>query len=312
MQATGRNADTPADIPARGWGQITRRVIDEVREDRVLLVAGGVTFFLLLSLVPTLLSVLAIYGLLTDPAEVTRQMQTLSSYLPASVQEIVRDQLTRLADQAPTSLGFASVAGLLVALWSSNKGTKAVIQALNIAYDERETRGFLEVLGVSLAFTAGGVMLFILLVSGIVFVPRLDTWLPFGPLGATLTKLGTALFILLLGTFGLACLFRWAPDREAARWSWLTPGAAVALVVGAIASMLFSWYVSNFGSFNETYGSLGAVIGFMTWLWIMTIFVLLGAELNAEMEHQTTRDTTTGPERPMGARGARMADSVAH
>ena len=312
MRPVAHDATQPKEIPARGWGQIARRVVEAVKEDRVMLVAAGVTFFLLLSLVPTLVAIVAIYGLVSDPAQVSEQMRALSAYLPGGAQDIVRDQLTRLSDQAPTSLGFASVLGLLAAIWSANRGTKAVIQALNIAYEERETRGFFKLLAVSLAFTAGGVLLFVVMLSGIVLIPRADSLLPFGAVGAALAKLAAAAFIVVVGTFGLASLFRWAPDRATARWSWLTPGAAVAIVAAVIASLLFSWYVANFGSFNETYGSLGAVIGFMTWLWIMTSFLLMGAELNAEMEHQTARDTTTGPERPMGARGARMADTVAH
>ncbi|MEZ5650007.1 MAG: YihY/virulence factor BrkB family protein [Burkholderiaceae bacterium] len=311
MDQTGHDAQKPSQIPSRGWGQIARRVASELGEDRVMLVAAGVTFYLLLALPPTLALIVAIYGLVTSPAEVGQQMQAVSPYLPSGVQSIVQNQLDRLTQQTSTTLGFASVFSFLLALWSANRGTKGILQALNIAYDERETRGFFKLLVVSLAFTLGGVLLFAILLSGIVAIPRLSNWLPFGELGALAVKVLTGLVVLAIATFGLACLFRWGPDRRSARWSWLTPGAAVALIIAAIASLLFSWYVSNFGSYDRTYGSLGIVIVFMTWLWIMAIFLLLGAELNAEMEHQTARDTTVGPERPMGERGARMADTVA-
>jgi membrane protein len=200
---------------------------------------------------------------------------------------------------------------LALALWSTNAGMKALFESMNVAYDEEESRGFIKLTLISLAFTVGAIVLLLAIIGVVVVMPLIVASLGLGALTELVVKIGSALVLLVAGLVGLSALYRWGPSREEAEWKWITPGATVAIVIAMIGSLLFSWYVANFGSYNETYGSLGAIIGFMTWLWIMVIFIITGGELNAEMEHQTLKDTTTGPEKPLGARGAEMADTVA-
>ena len=207
-------------------------------------------------------------------------------------------------------MGFGAVIGLLTALWSANQAMKALVDALNVVYEEKEKRGFFRRLAVTMAFTLGGILFVLLAVAAVVVLP---VALNFVGLGGLETVLKLARWPLMLAAIGLflAVVYRYGPSRDAAKWRWVSWGSAVASVVWVIGSVAFSWYVTNFGNYNETYGSLGAAIGFMTWIWLSSIVVLAGAELDAEMEHQTARDTTTGPERPMGARGAKMADTAA-
>ncbi len=311
----GRDAAKPTEIPAQGWKEIALRVYREFTNDRVLLVAAGVTFYLLLSLVPALTALVSLYGLFTDPASVQQHLSLLQKFLPGGGQEIVGEQLQRLSSQASSSLGFALAGSLAIALWSTNNGMKALFQAMNVAYDEAEKRNFIKLTLASLAFTLGAMVMLLTIVAVVVILPAvlplILNVLGLGSQVQLLVQAASALVLVTAGLFALSALYRWGPSRSKAQWKWITPGAAIAVLVGIIASMLFSWYVSNFGTYNETYGSLGAIIGFMTWLWIMVIFIITGGELNAEMEHQTHHDSTTGPEQPMGQRGAQMADTVA-
>ncbi len=311
----GRDATKPTEIPARGWKEIALRVFAEFKNDRVQLVAAGVTFYLLLAMVPALTAIVSLYGLFTDPASVQEHLSLLQKWLPGGGQEIVAEQLQRLSSQANTSLGFALAGSLAVALWSTNNGMKALFEAMNVAYDEAEERSFIKLTLTSLAFTLGAIFLLLTIVAVVVILPAvlpliLNT-LGLGSQVQLLVQVASGLILMVAALFGLSALYRWGPSRADAQWKWITPGATVSVLVGIIASVLFSWYVANFGTYNETYGSLGAVIGFMTWLWIMVTFIITGGELNAEMEHQTRRDSTTGPAQPMGQRGAQMADTVA-
>ncbi|MGE0310196.1 MAG: YihY/virulence factor BrkB family protein [Lautropia sp.] len=306
----GRSARQPTEIPSRGWKQILRRVVGEFGEDQVLLVAAGVTFYLLLAMVPALTALVSVYGLFADPADVERHLASLQGFLPGGAQEVVGQQLNRLVAQSGGGLGFALAGSLLLALWSANAGTKALFTAMNVAYDEAEHRGFVRLTLITMGFTIGTGMLMIALLGSVVLLPNLASLLNLGALVDGAIRLLSAVVLIAAGLAILAALYRWGPSRASARWRWITPGAIVALVVAALGSTAFSWYVGNFGSYNRTYGSLGAIIGFMTWIWLMVTVVIGGAELNAEMEHQTARDTTTGPEQPMGTRGARMADTL--
>jgi len=202
------------------------------------------------------------------------------------------------------------VFGLAVSLWSANAGMKTVFDALNIVYDEEEKRSFVRLNLQSLAFTLGAIAFLILAVGGIVAIPIVLNFLGLGSGLEWLIFLGRWPLLVVIIVLGLAVLYRYGPSRDTAQWAWVTPGGLVAVGLWLAASLLFSWYASNFGSYNETYGSLGAVIGFMTWIWLSAIVVLLGAEINAEAEHQTAHDTTEGPAQPVGARGAIMADTI--
>ena len=212
--------------------------------------------------------------------------------------------------RAAAPWAFSFVFGLVLSLWSANAGMKAVIDALNIVYDEEEKRSFVQLNLQSLAFTLGAIAFILLALAAIVVLPVVLDFVGLGSGIEWLLALARWPILLVVVVAGLAVLYRYGPSRDKAEWKWVTPGGLVAAVLWLVVSMLFSWYVANFGSYNETYGSLGAVIGFMTWIWISSIVVLVGAEINAEMEHQTARDTTVGPDRPMGQRGATMADTI--
>jgi membrane protein len=307
----GRSADKPSDIPARGWKDVLLRVYREIADDRVLAIAAGVTFYGLLALFPAIAATVSLYGLFADPATINGHLAAMGEVLPAGAVEIVGDQVKRVASTGDGKLGLAFALGLALAIWSANGGMKAIFDALNVVYDEKEKRGFLRLNLTSLAFTAGAVLFVLVALGAMVGVPILLENLWFGKTLEWLVWIARWPAVLVALMLGLALLYRFGPSRDKARWRWITPGSVLAALLWLGASMLFSWYAANFGSYNKTYGSLGAVIGFMTWMWISGIVILLGAELNAELEHQTARDTTEGPEQPLGWRGARVADEVA-
>ncbi|MCK5930947.1 MAG: YihY/virulence factor BrkB family protein [Fulvimarina manganoxydans] len=309
--ARGREAERPSDIPTRGWIDILKRVYTEIGDDRVLLTAGGVTYYLLLAFFPGLTALVSVYGLFADPGEVQAHLQQLAGILPGGALDIIEEQLDRIAGQGQTTVGLAFVASLLIALWSANAGMKALFEAMNIAYDEREERGFIWLTVTSFAFTLCAIAGVLLLIGVTVVMPVVLNAVGLGQGVEWLIRILSYVLILVLASLAAAALYRWGPDRAKAKWRWITPGMLVAVLVVAVVSVLFTWYVANFGSYNETYGSLGALIGFLTWIWISVSILIIGAELNAEMEHQTAADTTTPPERPLGQRGANMADHVA-
>jgi membrane protein len=230
--------------------------------------------------------------------------------MPSGAIDVARDQLTRVASKGNQTLGFTFAIGLGVSLWSANAAMKSLFDTLNIVYAEQEKRGFIKLNAVSLTFTAAAVAFALVAIAAVVVLPVALKYLGLSDFTDKLLRIvrWPALFVAL--TIALALIYRFGPSRAAPKWRWITWGSALAAALWLAASALFSFYAANFGNFNETYGSLGAVIGFMTWLWISAIVVLLGAELDAEMEHQTARDSTTGTPKPLGNRGARMADSV--
>jgi membrane protein len=307
----GRTVVTPSDIPARGWWDIGWRIVKGIQEDRVLLVAAGVTFYGLLALFPAIAALVSLFGLFTDPASINEELRLLSGFLPDGALEVIGDQVKRISTQGQGNLSFTFVGTLLLSLWGANAATKAIFDALNIIYKQREKRGFISLTVHSLVFTLAGLVMVLLAIAGIILVPI--TLKLVGAANSTTSALLSVLrwpllYVALL--FALACLYRYGPSRTHPQWRWVTWGSAIAGAVWLVGSLALSWYVSNFGSYNATYGSLGAVIGFLVWMWLSTIIVLVGAEINAEMEHQTARDTTSDCEKPMGHRGARMADEI--
>lgn len=307
----GREAEKPADIPAKGWKDIAWRVYENVQNDRVLLVSAGVTYYGLLALFPATAAIVSLYGLFTDASTISEHLRLVSGFLPDSALEVIGDQVKRIAAKGQATLGFAFLGTLALSLWGANAGTKAIFDGLNIIYKEREKRGFLKLTLYSLTFTIGAMALALVSLVGIVAVPLVLKMLGIAEhSGAGLLTLlrWPALYLILL--FGLACLYRYGPSRRRPQWRWVTWGSALAGAIWIIGSLLLSWYVSNFGTYNATYGSLGAVIGFMVWLWLSTTIVLIGGEINAELEHQTAKDTTEGGKKPMGTRGAKMADEI--
>lgn len=306
----GRDADAPTEIPASGWKDILWRLYRAIAEDRILLTAAGATFYILLALVPTLTAFVSIYGLFNNRADVINHVELLSGIAPPGVLQVVREQLTRLTAESNDTLGLTLLFSLALALWSSSAGVKAMFEAMNVAYHETERRNFFVLNGTALLFTLGGALSALLVVAVVLVMPAIIGLLPGGKSLEWTIRVAAYLAMLVVLAGGLSALYRWGPSRENAKWRWITPGALLSVVALGVSSVLFSWYVANFTDDNATYGSLGAVIGLMTWLWISVTLVIVGAELNSEIEHQTARDSTTGPEMPLGARGAHMADTV--
>jgi membrane protein len=306
----GRLAASPSEIPARGWKDIVLRVYENVGEHRILALAAGITYYSILAIFPALAALVAIYGVFSDPASIAKHLDKAAGFLPGGAIDVARQQLTRVSSKGGQTLGLTFVIGLAVSLWSANAAMKSLFDTLNIVYNEREQRGFLKLNAISLLYTLAGVAFVLLALGAVVVIPVILKYLGLSDSADLLVRIARwpAMFVSL--ALALACIYRFGPSREAPRWRWITWGSVVATALWIIASALFSWYAASFGTFNKTYGSLGAIIGFMTWLWISAIVILLGAELDAEMEHQTARDTTTGPSMPMGTRGARMADTV--
>ena len=306
----GRQAERPQAIPARGWKQVLRRTKDEAKRDNLALLAAGVAFYALLSLVPALVALVSVYGLAADPTDIQRQVSDVLSAAPAEVRELVGEQLTSITEGSESSLGATAVIGIILALWSASSGMKHLMSAVNVAYDEEESRGFLALRGTALGLTLGAVVFFLVAVATIAAAPALVADTALG------TPARVAVSILrwpVLGAglmFGLAVLYRYGPDRDQPKWAWTGPGTIVATVAWLVASIAFSVYTANFGSYGETYGSLGAVVVLMLWLMISAAAVILGAEINAESERQTAEDTTAGAEQPMGARNAYAADTL--
>lgn len=309
--ARGKEAESPSEVPAAGWKDIAWRVYDKIQRDRVLLVAAGVSYYGLLALFPAIAALVSLYGLFADPETIKDQLSMLEGIVPEGAIQVVGDQISRIQAQGGGKLGLYFFIGLAISLWSANAGVKSIFDALNIVYEEDERRSFLQYNLQSLMFTLGGIAFATLAVTGIVVLPAVLSFVGLESMAGTIIAALRWPLLLVVILLGLALLYRYGPSRERAEWRWVTWGSGITAVVWLAGSMLFSWYVSNFGNFNETYGSLGAVIGFMIWMWLSATIVLVGAEINAELEHQTRKDTTTGEARPMGERGAHFADRVA-
>ena len=304
----GREAAHPQDVPARGWKDISWRVWGEISEKNLFLVASGVAFSILLALFPGLAALVSIYGLVLDPSQVERQVNSLSGVLPEQTKQMLAQELHSLAASSTGSLGIGVVIGVLLALWTARGGMSGLMSGINIAYEEKETRSFFRFNMIALGLTLG------VIIGGLVAVALV------GVLPAAVQAIGMGGFVkwlmlilewpllAVLVMAGLAVLYRYAPNRDEPQWQWVTPGAIAATTLWIIGSIAFSVYVGNFGSYNQTYGSLGGAVVLMTWLYLSAFVVLLGAAVNAQSEKQTRKDTTRGPAQPMGQRRATAAD----
>jgi membrane protein len=306
----GRRARSPFSIPWAGWKDILWRTYERSNDDRLLATAAGVVFFGLLAVFPAVTALVSSYGLFADPSTIGANLQTLALMLPEGSFQIVQDQIARVLDKGSTALGWTFLFGLALAIWSANAGVKAVIDALNVVYEEREKRSFIGLNLLSLAFTIGGIAALLMMVSAVVAFPLAFDRLGLPPDSQFIVSLARwpLLFVVLLTALGI--LYRFGPSRDPARWEWLGIGTLAAALLWIAGSSALSWYLSNFGNYNATYGSLGAAIGLMTWMWMSAIVVLFGAELNSEIEHQTAVDATVGRPKPLGSRGATMADTL--
>ncbi|WP_244540366.1 YihY/virulence factor BrkB family protein [Kaistia soli] len=303
-------AKGPGEIPKRGWRDIFWRVWQQTNEDRILSVSGSMAFFTLLALFPGLSALVALYGLFADNSTIGQHLSSLAFILPAGAYDLVAAQVDLGIKASSGALGLKFALSVLLALWSANSGMKATFDGLNVAYDESERRSFVALNLQSLAFTMLAIFAGIVAIAMVIAVPimlsflRMDTGSEFW-----LSLLRWPVLIIAVW-FALVVLYRFGPSREQPKWRWVTWGSALAALLWVLVSSLFSWYVAGFGSYDSSYGPLGAIIAFMTWIWLSATVILLGAEINAEMEHQTARDSTTGPPQPLGKRGAEMADTI--
>jgi membrane protein len=306
----GRDATTPEQIPSTGWRDIMWRVFWSISANRIFSTSGNVAFFTLLAVFPGIASIVTLYGLFADASTIGKHLSLLSGFLPGGVLELFADQIRLIARQGNDTLGLAFVVSLLIALVSANSAMAALFDALNVVYDEREKRSLLRFYSLTFLFTLAGIIFVILAIAGVVMLPFMLKFV--GLTSMTQQLIAIFRWPMLFGTLvvSLAFIYRYGPSRRDARWRWVTWGSIFAALLWMATSMLFSWYVATFDSYNRLYGSLGAVIGFMVWLWITAVIILLGGQLNAEAEHQTARDTTEGRAKPLGSRGAMMADHV--
>lgn len=307
----GVDADRPTDIPAAGWKQILRRAYRETQEDNVPLLAAGVAFFAFLSLFPALIAGVSLYGLVADPEQVQAQITSLTSALPQEAATLVTDQVREIAGQSSRALGVGLVVSVLAALFTASGGVANLMKAVNLAYDEPETRGFVKLRATALLLTACAIVFLAVAVGLVAVVPVLLDALGLSGVGRVLVQVlrwgGLVVFVLV----ALAVVYRYAPDRDNPRLRWVGLGSVVATVLWLLGSAAFSLYVSTFGSYSETYGTLAGVAVLLLWLFLTSFVVLLGAEINSELEQQTAEDTTQGPELPRGERRAVKADTVA-
>ena len=309
-QDRGRSAESPWQISWRGWKDILWRTYQEFQDDRLLAISAGVVFFALLALFPAVTALVSLYGLFAQSATISDHIGVISDFAPDQAVSIIEEQIKRLVSRGDAQLGFGFALGLGIALWSANAGMKAIIDALNIVYEEREKRGFFKLNLISLAFTAGAVAAVLFAIGAVVVVPLVLDRVGLGGFSERLIEFGRWPALLIAILIGLALLYRYGPSRTKAKWRWLSVGSLLATALWIAGSALLSYYIRNYANYDATYGSLGTGIGLMMWLWMSTVVILFGAELNAEMEHQTTVDSTRGPQKPMGARGATMADTV--
>ena len=306
----GRRARSPFRIPWAGWKDIFWRTYQRIDDDRLLATAGGVVFFGLLAVFPAVTALVSSYGLFADPSTISANLQTLAMMLPEGAFQIVEDQVARVVSNGNTALGITFLSGLVLAIWSANAGVKSIFDALNVAYEEREKRSFIRLNLISLAFTIGAIAALLLMVAAVVAFPLALDHLGIAPESQLIAALARWPLLLVILLAALAILYRFAPSRDAPRWQWLSIGAMAAAMLWIAGSALLSWYLSKFANYNATYGSLGAAIGLMMWMWMSAIVIMFGAELNSEVERQTLHDTTTGRPKPLGSRDAVSADTV--
>ncbi len=310
-QELGRLADTPRQIPRKGWIDIAKRVKTEMRDDRVTLLSAGIAYYGMLSLFPALIAVVSIFGLAVGKGEAQAQINQITRVMPAEARDLIGKQLTQIVSTPGSGLTLGLIIAILAALWSASSGMRALVTGINAAYDEKETRKFLKLRAVSLALTVGAIVVVSAAMGAIVALPVVTRALHAPAAVVTTVRLARWPLLAMLVLLGLAVLYRYGPDRKQPKWQWVSYGSVVATVVWIVASVGFSFYANNFGRWNKTYGTLAGVIVLLIWLFLSAMVVLVGAELNSEMELQTRKDTTEPGGKPMGERDAYAADHVA-
>ena len=312
MGGKGQSADRPGEMPARGWKEIALRTWRESQKDNVGLVAAGVAFYGFLAMVPLLGAIVITYGLVADPATVVEHAQAMTAVLPRDVAELVAAQLMNVVETSGEKKGLGLAAALALALWGARNAASAIITALNIAYEEEETRGLVRTTLLALGMTAASVVLALLAGSAMALLGYLHHLFPgTGQVAQAFWKILTYVLLGAAAAAAAATLYRYGPARDRAKWRWLTPGSLFFAGAWVLLTLDFGFYAANFGNYGATYGSLSAVVVLLTWLYLSSFVLLFGAEFNSEIEHQTARDTTEGAPQPLGERGAWSADNVA-
>lgn len=286
--------------------EVLKRVWSEVQKDNLTFVGAAVAYYLMLSFVPLIAAVVSVYSLAADPADVQRQSEQLQGVVPAEVLQLVQSQLTRLA-QSPAA-GVATVISILLALWGGSAAMEALMTGLNTAYDETERRGFFTRKLTSLGLTLASVLVVVVAIGFAVLSPAILHYVPLPSFSKELIRWLTWLVLLIVVMLWMSVLYRFGASREQPKWRWVSWGATVAALIWIAISAAFSFYVANFGNYEGSYGSLGAIVILLLWLYLSATATLLGAELNAELERQTGKDSTAGPPEPRGQRGAFVAD----
>jgi membrane protein len=311
-QDKGRTAASPWAMPRRAWIMVLKRTWSETSADNMGLVAAGVAFYGFLAIVPMMAALVLLYGLVADADTVLRHIEGLARLLPSYAADFIGGQLLEVVTASDGKKGLGLLLALAIAVFGARNGVGAIITALNIAYEETETRSFIRVTLLALTITAGAILLAAVAAVAIAALGYLESLLPTMPdlvIGAG--KVLSYAALTLGGAAGAATLYKFGPDRDDPRWIWLTPGSLVAAIGWLMLSLGFGVYLSNFSDYSATYGSLSAIVVMLTWLYLSSYVLLLGAELNSELEHQTARDTTEGVAKPLGARDAWVADHVA-
>lgn len=288
-QRPGADADTPRQIPAAGWRQIAVRAWQQASSDNISILAGGVAFAGFLAIFPALIAALTIYGLVADPARARQQIADFASALPQSTQDLVTDQLSAVATGSGGALTAGLVISVLAALFSASGGVASLMTAVNLAYDENEERGFLELRGMALVLTLGAVVFTLITLALVAVLPAALDNLGLPAVADVFVQIGRWVLLVCLVIGALAILYRVAPDRQAPRFRWVSAGSLAAGLLWVLGSIVFSLYVNFFGDYNATYGALAGVIVLMLWFYLTAYIVLLGAEINAESEKQTRR-----------------------
>jgi len=308
--ARGRQADSPAQIPARGWKDVLVRTVREFKEDQISTAAAAAAFYAWLALIPAAIGAITVYGLVASPEQITTQIEQLTQSFSQDVRSVIADPITSATSASGKGLSIGLIISLAAVLWSASGGMNGMIQAVNTAYDEKDERNFFKQRALAILMTLGAIVAFVVAVLLVAVLPPVLDALALDSFASGAVNVGRWVLLAVLMMFGLSLLYRYAPDRDNPKFRWVSWGAVVATVLWLIASAGFSFYVNNFGSYNKTYGALAGVIVLNLWLYISCMAILFGAELNAELEAQTKKDSTTGPEKPLGRRGARKADEV--
>lgn len=305
------NAQKPKDFSLKDWWRIFKRIIKQIKSDNIMIVAPGVAFFLFLAIFPAILALISLYGLIFNPEQVQNQLSLLTAILPPDAGKLIIDTLSKISGQPDSQLEWEVFISLFISLWSANIGSKALFRGINIVYEEESRRNFFQLNGISLIFTISGIVISIVSLALIIGFPTFIKHVDIPPFFNRLVGIGRWVLLGFIIAIFIAAAYKFAPERRDPKFRWVTWGAIVATLLWLAASWGFSYYVENFGNFDEKYGTVSSVVILMLWFYITSFLILLGAEINTEMEYQTKKDTTIGKTRPLGDRNAYHADHYA-